>query len=99
GLGRQVLADAGAKSSFLGYHGFPAVACISVNEEIVHGIPGAKKLSAGDVLSIDFGAIVDGWHGDSAFSMIVPQEAGGKPPADADRGDSALVADTEAAMW
>lgn len=99
GVGRDVLRDAGAKSSFLGYHGFPAVACISVNAEIVHGIPDAQQLEAGDVLSIDFGAIVDGWHGDSAFSMIVPETAGGPVPAKADPGDVALVADTESAMW
>lgn len=98
-VGREVLERAGAKSSFLGYHGFPAVACISVNEQIVHGIPGPLKLSAGDVLSIDFGAIVDGWHGDSAFSMIVPETPGGSVPAGVDHGDAALVADTEAAMW
>jgi len=98
-VGREVLAENNAKSSFLGYHGFPAVACISVNDQIVHGIPNGQKLSAGDVLSIDFGAIVDGWHGDSAFSMIVPQQPGGQPPASTDQGDLALVADTEAAMW
>jgi len=63
------LAKHGAKSSFLGYHGFPAVLCASVNEEIVHGIPNKRKLASGDVLSIDFGAIVDGWHGDAAISF------------------------------
>ncbi len=56
------LAKHGATSSFLGYHGFPAVICASVNEEVVHGIPNKRKLVSGDVLSIDFGAIVDGWH-------------------------------------
>lgn len=98
-VGRRVLDQAGAKSSFLGYHGFPAVACISVNEQIVHGIPGEQKLRAGDVLSIDFGAIVDGWHGDSAFSMVVPEQPGADGSAGADPADVALVADTEAAMW
>ena len=98
-VARKVLEEAGAQSSFLGYHGFPATACISVNEEIVHGIPRAKTVRAGDVLSIDFGAIVDGWHGDAAFSMIVPETAGGAVPAHADPGDVALVADTESAMW
>src|SRR5690625_2038124 len=99
GVGRDVLREAGAKSSFLSYRGFPAVACISVNAEIVHGIPDEQQLEAGDVLSIDFGAIVDGWHGDSAFSMIVPETAGGGVPAHADPGDVALVADAESAMW
>lgn len=63
------LAKHGAKSSFLGYHGFPAVICASVNEEVVHGIPNKRKLTSGDVLSIDFGAIVENWHGDAAISF------------------------------
>lgn len=63
------LAKHGARSSFLGYHGFPAVICASVNEEVVHGIPNKRKLVSGDVLSIDFGAIIDGWHGDAAISF------------------------------
>jgi len=63
------LAKHGATSSFLGYHGFPAVICASVNEEVVHGIPNKRKLVSGDILSIDFGAIVDGWHGDAAISF------------------------------
>src|SRR6478609_7430988 len=88
----QVLADAGASSSFLGYHGYPAVLCVSVNDEVVHGIPGDRVLAAGDVVSADFGAIVDGWHGDAAFSMVVPGAA--ETAADDD-----LVATTEAAMW
>ena len=62
---------AGAQPSFLGYHGYPAVICVSVNEEIVHGIPGERVINDGDVVSIDCGAIVDGWHGDAAFSMVV----------------------------
>ena len=88
----QVLADAGASSSFLGYHGYPAVLCVSVNDEVVHGIPGGRVLEPGDVVSADFGAIVDGWHGDAAFSMLVP---GGS----ATQVDDELVATTEAAMW
>ena len=58
-----------ATPSFLGYHGFPAVICASVNEEVVHGIPNKRKLISGDILSIDFGAIIDGWHGDAAISF------------------------------
>jgi methionyl aminopeptidase len=88
----QVLADAGASSSFLGYHGYPAVLCVSVNDEVVHGIPGERVLEPGDVVSADFGAIVDGWHGDAAFSMVVP---GAAPNA----ADAELVATTQAAMW
>lgn len=68
---REMLA-AGARSSFKGYHGYPATICTSVNDEIVHGIPDPRvKLAAGDVLSIDAGAIVGGWHGDAAITIGV----------------------------
>jgi methionyl aminopeptidase len=70
-VARDVLQRRGATSNFLGYHGFPAVICTSVNEEVIHGIPGPRVLVDGDVLSIDCGAIVDGWHGDAAFTMVV----------------------------
>ncbi len=68
-IARQQLRLAGATSSFLGYHGFPATICVSVNEEVVHGIPGARALRDGDLVSVDFGAIVEGWHGDAAISL------------------------------
>ncbi len=68
-LAREVLDRRGATSNFLGYHGFPAVICASVNDEVVHGIPGDRVLAEGDVLSIDCGAVIDGWHGDAAFTM------------------------------
>jgi methionyl aminopeptidase len=75
-IARDVLREAGATSSFLGYHGYPAVICASVNDRVVHGIPSpAEKLSAGDLISIDFGAIVDGWHGDSAITVLVGEVA------------------------
>ena len=61
----------GGKSNFLGYHGYPATICVSINEEIVHGIPGDRVILEGDIVSIDCGAIIDGWHGDAAFSIIV----------------------------
>src|SRR5579875_2500904 len=69
-VAREVLKDAGATSSFLHYDigngPYPAVICASVNDRIVHGIPSAgEKLADGDLISIDFGAIVDGWHGDA----------------------------------
>ncbi|MBI5087862.1 MAG: type I methionyl aminopeptidase [Actinobacteria bacterium] len=70
-LAREVLDRRGATSNFLGYHGFPAVICASVNDEVIHGIPGPRVLADGDVLSIDCGAVIDGWHGDGAFSMVV----------------------------
>lgn len=72
-IARESIASAGAQPSFLGYHGYPAVICTSVNEEIVHGIPGDRVINDGDVVSIDCGAIVDGWHGDAAFTMVVSE--------------------------
>jgi methionyl aminopeptidase len=88
--GAAAIAVAGATSNFLGYHGYPASLCISVNEEVVHGIPGERVVRAGDVVSVDGGAIVDGWHGDSAFSMVVPPV---RPE------DHALVTVCEDALW
>jgi methionyl aminopeptidase len=70
-VAREVLAANGAQSNFLGYHGFPATICASVNDELIHGIPGPRVLQEGDLLSVDCGAIVDGWHGDAAFTMSV----------------------------
>ncbi|MEX2294419.1 MAG: type I methionyl aminopeptidase [Acidimicrobiales bacterium] len=70
-IGREVIERRGARSNFLGYHGFPAVICASPNEVIVHGIPGPRVLDHGDIISIDCGAIVGGWHGDAAFTMGV----------------------------
>src|SRR3954469_20270961 len=70
---REVIERRGARSNFLGYHGFPAVICTSPNDMIVHGIPGAYVLQDGDVISVDCGAIVQGWHGDAAFTAPVGQ--------------------------
>jgi methionyl aminopeptidase len=66
-----VIEGAGAKPAFLGYHGFPATICASRNCEVVHGIPGRVKLREGDIISIDMGAIVDGYFGDSARTFAV----------------------------
>ena len=70
-IGRAVLDQAGATSSFLGYGGFPGVICASVGAEVVHGITGDRVLQEGELCSIDFGAIVDGWHGDAAVTVPV----------------------------
>ncbi len=70
-VAREVLRRRNATSNFLGYHGYPAVICASVNDEVVHGIPGDRTLEDGDLLSVDCGAIIDGWHGDAAFSIQV----------------------------
>jgi methionyl aminopeptidase len=79
--------------SFKGYHGFPASLCISVNDEVVHGIPGERVLAEGDLVSIDCGAIVRGWHGDAALSLIVGGRDAGRPE------DLAVLDDTETALW
>ncbi|NPC98031.1 type I methionyl aminopeptidase [Nocardioides sp. zg-DK7169] len=89
-LAEDCIRSAGATPSFLGYHGFPASICASVNDEVVHGIPGPRVLAEGDVISIDCGAIVDGWHGDSAITVAV-----GEVPAEV----TELMRVTEEAMW
>ncbi|BEL09983.1 type I methionyl aminopeptidase [Actinoplanes sichuanensis] len=71
-IAEKVIRDAGAVPSFKGYHGFPASICASVNEQVVHGIPSATQvLREGDLISLDCGAILDGWHGDSAITVGV----------------------------
>ena len=68
---RQHIEKCGARPSFLGYGGFPASACISVNNEVIHGIPGGRVLKEGDIVKIDVGAYYDGFHGDSANTFAV----------------------------
>jgi methionyl aminopeptidase len=68
---REVLERRGAQSNFLNYHGFPAVVCTSPNEVIVHGIPDGRVLEEGDIVSIDCGAIIEGWHADAAVTVPV----------------------------
>ena len=68
---RQCIESFGARPAFLGYNGFPGSACISVNDEVIHGIPGKKKLSRGDIVSIDVGAVCDGFIGDAARTFPV----------------------------
>ena len=80
----------GATPSFKGYHGFTGSICTSVNDEVVHGIPGDRVIEDGDIISIDCGAIVDGWHGDAAVTVAV-----GEVPAEA----LELMRVTEEAMW
>lgn len=89
-IAREVLRRHGATSSFLGYFGYPAVICASVNDEVVHGIPGERVLAEGDLISIDFGAVVDGWHGDAAITV----EVGECTPA-----DRRLSEVTRQALW
>lgn len=86
----SVLERHNAKSNFKGYHGFPATICASVNEEVVHGFPSDYVLKDGDVLKIDGGAIIDGWHADSARTVIM---------GTADPEDQRLSDITQEAMW
>jgi len=66
---RRFIESHGAKPSFLGYGGFPGSACISINEEVIHGIPGPRKLKEGDIVSVDVGAYIGGFHGDCAATF------------------------------
>jgi methionyl aminopeptidase len=86
----DVLAKRGARSNFLNYHGFPAVICTSPNDMIVHGIPGDYVLEEGDIISIDCGAIIEGYHGDAAYTAAV-----GTISAEARQ----LIEVTERSMW
>jgi methionyl aminopeptidase len=70
-IAEEFIRDYHAKPAFKGYHGFPATLCISVNEVVVHGIPGKRELKEGDLVSIDCGTVIDGYYGDSAFSFAV----------------------------
>jgi len=89
-VARDVLERRGAKSNFLGYHGFPAVICTSPNDMIVHGIPGSYRLQEGDIISVDCGAIIEGYHGDAAYTAPV-----GEVGLEARR----LMEVTEASLW
>ncbi|MDR0436393.1 MAG: type I methionyl aminopeptidase [Propionibacteriaceae bacterium] len=96
-VGRAVLAEAGAKSSFFGYGAewgitpYPGVACISPNEVVVHGIPDGRVLADGDIVSIDFGAILGGWHGDAARTVAVGSTVSAET--------AELIAVTRKAAW
>jgi methionyl aminopeptidase len=70
-LAEETILKSGAKPSFKGYHGFPGSICASVNNEVVHGIPGSRILEEGDIISIDCGAMLDGYHGDAARTIAV----------------------------
>jgi methionyl aminopeptidase len=90
-IAEREIRGAGAVPSFLGYLGYPASICASVNETIVHGIPDpARKLRDGDIISIDCGAVLDGWHGDAALTIAVGEIT---------TEDQALLDACEAALW
>jgi methionyl aminopeptidase len=89
-LAEGFIRDHGAVPSFKGYHGFPKTLCVSVNDEIVHGIPGPRRLESGDIVSIDCGAIVEGWHGDAAITVAL---------GDVSNDVRQLLAVCERALW
>ncbi|WP_456697997.1 type I methionyl aminopeptidase [Aeromicrobium sp. P5_D10] len=89
-IAAEAIRSMGATSNFLGYHGFTGVICTSVNDEVVHGIPGDRVLRDGDIISIDCGAIVDGWHGDAAITVAI-----GDVPDEV----TELMRVTEESMW
>ena len=70
-LAAELIARHGAKSAFLGYRGFPGQICVSINEEVVHGVPGARQVRAGDLVSLDVGVLLDGFYGDMATTVVV----------------------------
>ena len=77
-VAETMIEEAGAKPAFKGYHGFPCVLCTSLNDQVVHGIPSAKTvLREGDILSVDCGAVIDGYYGDSAITIPVGKVAAG----------------------
>jgi methionyl aminopeptidase len=91
GIAARILEENGTRSSFLNYHGtYPATTCLSVNEQIVHGIPSDRRLEEGDILSVDAGAIYEGWHADAAITF---------PIGDVPDKTRTLLETTERAMW
>ncbi|GAB2756320.1 type I methionyl aminopeptidase [Nocardioides salsibiostraticola] len=89
-IAEDAIRSAGAVPSFQGYHGFPGSICASINDEVVHGIPGDRILVEGDVVSIDCGAIVEGWHGDAALTFVL---------GEASAQVAELLRVTEESMW
>lgn len=86
----QVITSHGAKPSFLGLYGFPGSACISVNEEVIHGIPGSRRVEEGDIVSVDLGAFYKGFHSDTCFTFPVGEVADDV---------KALLTDTNASLY
>lgn len=88
-IAEKTIVDCGARPSFKGYNGFPASICTSINEEVVHGIPGLKQLRDGDIISVDVGAEINGYHGDAARTL---------PVGDVSPLAKRLITTTEAAL-
>jgi len=86
----EIIADRGCTPNFLNYHGFPGYVCLSPNEVIVHGIPDQRTVKDGDIISLDAGAVYEGWHGDAALTFAI-----GEIPEEV----QALLDATERALW
>jgi methionyl aminopeptidase len=103
GIAQELIVGRGATPSFLnyGHPPYPATLCVSVNDEVVHGIPGPRVLRAGDVVSVDCGAILQGWHGDSAFTAVVPAGPGQPDERSPEQiaEDDGLITATEQSLW
>jgi len=89
-LAERAIREAGALPAFKGYHGYPATICASVNEQVVHGIPSARTLIDGDIISIDLGVLLDGYYGDAAVTVPVGRIA---------HESAALLRATEESLW
>lgn len=89
-LAEATIRAAGAEPSFLGYQGYPASICVSVGDVVVHGIPGSTPLREGDIVSVDCGAVLDGWHGDAAITF---------PIGEVDDAAAHLIEATRASLW
>jgi len=102
-IANELITGRGATPSFLGYGrpAYPATLCVSVNDEVVHGIPGQRVLHAGDVVSVDCGAILAGWHGDSAITAVVPGTAAEPDERSPEqvKSDQDLIDTTQESMW
>jgi methionyl aminopeptidase len=96
-VAEQTIRGLGGVPAFFGYNGFPATACISINDEVVHGIPGPKILKNGDIVGIDLGSVIEGWYSDSAFTFAVG-EVSEVAQHLMDAGQAALVAAITAAV-
>jgi len=90
GLARELMVERGCKSAFLGYRGFPGQICISINEQVVHGIGGRRTIQSGDVVKIDVGIVKDGWIGDNATTV---------PAGEVDLETRRLLAATEQSLF
>lgn len=88
---RELSHEHGVKPAFLGYHGYPASICVSINEEVVHGIPGSRVLEEGDIVSLDFGVCFEGYYGDTALTFVI-----GRP---SNPRVLRLLQVTESALW